>query len=79
MNTNSLLIMNDEIKFKRIVGQKGDSLSVTLPVPLLEFLGIKESDVLFLGASTGKYGKYIWVQKEKGLIDESTGEIYKED
>lgn len=56
--------MEDKIKFKRIVGVRGDSLAITLPVEILEYLAIQNKDEITITAEKGKRGKFAAVFKE---------------
>ena len=55
----------DKVKFKRIVGIRGDSLGMTIPKEILDFLEIKEGDEIILTPDTGKHGKFAAIFKEK--------------
>jgi len=73
------------IPLKRKLGYKGGSLSTTLPLEHLEWLGAKDKDTVCILPKVGKKGKYLalWIEKKDGLkedvIDEQTTGIYKED
>ena len=54
----------DKIKFKRIVGEKGESLAITIPVEIVEYLDIKNKDEVTMTAEKGKHGRFIAVFKE---------------
>lgn len=55
----------DEIKFKRILGMKGESLGVTIPQELIEYLEVKNGDEITFTAEKGKHGKFAAIFKEK--------------
>ena len=50
--------MND-VKFKRIVGDKGGVSAVTIPQELKAFLGVDNGDEVIMTAERGKHGKFI--------------------
>ena len=54
----------DKIKFKRILGMKGESLAITIPIELVEHLELKNGDEITITAETGKHGKFLAVFKE---------------
>ena len=54
----------DKVKFKRILGMKGESLGVTIPQELIEYLELKNGDDMTFTAEKGKHGKFIAVFKE---------------
>lgn len=59
--------MIEEVKFKRSLIKLGDSLAVTLPPELLEFLRVSApKDKVTLCGLWGKHGRYIsiWLNKE---------------
>lgn len=55
----------DELKFKRIVGKRGDSLGMTIPSEILDYLEIKEGDEITISPYKGKHGKFAALFKEK--------------
>ena len=55
----------DKIRFKRILGMKGESLGVTIPQELIEFLELKNGDEITFTAENGKYGKFAAIFREK--------------
>ena len=66
--------MEEKILFKRKIGFKGNSLSVSIPPELMEYLEAKEGDEVCLYGDRGKYGKFlaIWVKddlEEKENVD----------
>ena len=56
--------MNDTIKFTRRYAKRGDSMTITIPTELGQWLNIQEGDNLTLTGYTGKHGKYIAIWKE---------------
>ncbi len=59
---------NDKVKFRVKVGKRGNSLAVTLPKHLIEYLEIEQGDKIEMQPENGKYGKYISVWKKKDVI-----------
>ncbi len=57
--------MEGKIKFKRILGFKGESLGVTLPKEIIEWLNLENGDELTITANDGKHGKFAAIFKEK--------------
>jgi|TARA_Y100000310_G_scaffold335388_1_gene417309 bifunctional DNA-binding transcriptional regulator/antitoxin component of YhaV-PrlF toxin-antitoxin module len=55
----------DKIKFKRILGMKGESLGVTIPQELIEYLDLKNGDEMVFTAEKGKHGRFAALFKEK--------------
>jgi len=57
--------MDDIVKFKRIVGKSGDSLIVSIPIELVNYLNTNKGDSMVIMADSGKHGKFIsmWVEK----------------
>lgn len=55
----------EKIKFKRIIGVRGDSLGMTIPKELLDYLSIKEGDEVTLTPDEGKHGKFAAIFKEE--------------
>lgn len=56
--------MKDIITFDRKIGEKGDSLNITIPKALAEYLQLNKGDILKVGADEGKYGKFLSMWKE---------------
>jgi len=54
----------DPIVFKRKVHALGDSLAMTIPLELCNFLNIQKSDTVSVTAYSKKKGKFIAVWKE---------------
>jgi len=54
----------DKLKFERIVGKRGDSLGMTIPTEILDYLQIKEGDKIFMTAENGKHGNFVALFKE---------------
>jgi antitoxin component of MazEF toxin-antitoxin module len=55
----------EQIKFKRILGMKGESLAITLPKEIAEWLNISNGDELTITGNEGKHGKFAAVFKEE--------------
>ena len=55
----------DKIKFKRILGQKGESLAITIPPEIVEWLGLKSGNEITITPDEGKHGKIAAIFKEK--------------
>jgi len=60
---------NNEVIFKRVLRDTGNTLGTSIPVELLQFLDAQKGDVLAMAARVGKQGKgiCIWVDEK---IDE---------
>ena len=74
--------MDDGIKFRRKIGSKGGVLGVSLPIEVLEYLNMKDQDVIILHPKKGKFGKYLALWMDKKEIDvknESTTNIHTKD
>lgn len=54
----------DKIKFKRILGAKGESLGITLPKEIIQYLELENGDELTITAEKGKHGLFAAVFKE---------------
>lgn len=55
----------DKIKFKRNVFATGDSLGITIPKEIVEWLGLSKGDEVILTPDEGKHGKFAALFKEK--------------
>jgi antitoxin component of MazEF toxin-antitoxin module len=55
----------EKIKFKRSVIVMGDSLGLTIPKEIVEWLGISKGDELTITPDEGKHGKFSAIFKEK--------------
>lgn len=60
--------MDEKIKFRRKVNKTGDSLGMTIPVEIVEWLGLSSGDVITITPDEGKHGKYaaIFLEKKRG-------------
>jgi len=58
-------MIKDNIKFTRKIYKQGDSLIITLPPEIREYLQVNEQDEIILTPEKGKYGKYISLWKKK--------------
>jgi len=58
----------EKVKFKRILGMKGESLGVTIPQELIEYLELKNGNELCFTAEKSKHGKFvaIFTENKKG-------------
>jgi len=54
----------EKIKFKRSVFATGDSLGITIPKEIIEWLGLSKGDELTLTPDSGKHGKFAAIFKE---------------
>ena len=54
----------DKIKFKRSVIVMGDSLGLTIPKEIVEWLGLSKGDELTITPDEGKHGKFAALFKE---------------
>jgi antitoxin component of MazEF toxin-antitoxin module len=54
-------MMDDKIRFRRKIGKSGDSIMITIPPELVEFLNIQQGQDLTMTAETGKKGKFMAV------------------
>lgn len=57
--------MIDDVKFKRIIGAKGNTPGINIPKELMEYMELTEGDLLTLVGSKGKKGKFIAIWKEE--------------
>jgi len=57
----------DKVKFKRNIGQSGNSASVTIPKELMEYIEGNVGDEVEMFGDKGKHGKYIafWKPNEE--------------
>lgn len=55
----------DEIIFRKKLRDIGNVLGFSLPVPLQEFLEVKQNDVLCMASRIGKSGKGVCIWKQK--------------
>jgi hypothetical protein len=74
--------MNDGVKFTRKLGQKGGSFAIVIPSQLIDYLDAKDGDTFIVSSAYGKYGKFLWIQKEGenevDVKDEPATGVYKE-
>ena len=54
----------EKIKFKRSVFATGNSLGITIPEEVVEWLGLSKGNVITITASDGKHGKFAAIFKE---------------
>lgn len=57
--------MENKIKFRRKVNEMGGSLSMTIPVEIIEWLGLSKGDEITITPDEGKHGKYAAIFLEK--------------
>jgi len=57
--------MEEKIKFRRKINKTGDSLGMTIPVEVVEWLGLSNGDDITITADNGKHGKFAAIFKEK--------------
>ena len=57
--------MEDKIKFKRKIFATGDSLGITIPIEIVEWLGISKGDEIIITPDQGKHDKFAAIFKEK--------------
>lgn len=58
--------MKDKILFRRILSAKGNSLAVSIPMELLEYLEAKDGEMMVMCADSGKHGKFLslWIDNK---------------
>lgn len=54
----------NQVTFKRKIGQTGNSVGITLPKELLEYINASEGTEIALAGFNGKHGKFIAVWKK---------------
>jgi len=55
----------DKIKFKRAVFATGDSLGITIPKEIVQWLKLSKGDEITITPDEGKYGKFSALFKEE--------------
>jgi len=56
-------MIDDKIKFKRILSKVGDSTGSTYPPELLTWINAQQGDQIIMIGDKGKHGKYIAIWK----------------
>ena len=59
----------EQVKFKRKISPIGNSIGITLPRELLDYLEASEGIELALSGFKGKHGKFIAIWKDKNDLD----------
>ena len=70
--------LNNTVKFKRILSIRGDTVGVSLPKELVEFLDIQTGQELTLIGDVGKHGKFIaiFVEDKKKAWPNGTNQAH---
>lgn len=56
--------MSENVRFRRKIGKTGDSLMVTIPSELVEFVDVENGQEVTITGETGKKGKFLAIFKE---------------
>ena len=54
------------IQFKRIIGEKGNSIAITIPQEIQDYLNITLGDEIIISPQKGKKGLYVAIWKQSG-------------